>query len=141
MKRILVGIFLGIFLVLSGGGIDFSLSLPIRPLNFLLMTVGSVSVVVALEAAVVYLRQKLRSRQDFRLPIMAVVASPIEQALTPPDKWPMAQWNPAAVSGWEAWMYVLLAVVAWVVLYRGLVAFLHGCSWRNRPRCNGSRWL
>ena len=76
-------------------------------------------------AGILHLRQWWL-RKSHTLPLMALVTSPIDEVLTPPDKWPVLQWNPWAVSGGETWMIVLtvMAVVtalglgAWLVFHK-----------------------
>jgi hypothetical protein len=60
----------------------------------------------------------LRKMQEkITLPLMAVVASPLEQAFDPSKPASVLQWNPNAVSGSEAWLYALLTAAAFGCLW------------------------
>lgn len=117
-------------LLISIGAIDWLVG-ALVPHSKVLIGMGAVAVAVA-----AFLRRWQKLQEKITLPLMAVAASPLEQAFDPTRPAQMLQWNTNAVSGPEAWLYVLLAIAIWVVFYRCLVAFLRGCSWRNRPRCN-----
>jgi hypothetical protein len=123
MKRIVL-VAIGIIL-LSIGAVDWAVG-ALVPHSRLLLIFGAVAV-----AAAGFLNGWQKMKEKSRLPFLGFVAvSPLEQVFDPTKPALIQQWNPYAVSGIEAWLYVLLAVVVWVALYYGLVAFLQGC---NRP--------
>lgn len=54
--------------------------------------------------------------------------------LTPPDKWPMVQWNPNAVSGLGAWGCAGVFIACFAIAYTILWYFFRGCFQKPQKR-------
>ena len=109
------------------GGIDWLVG-ALVPHSRFLMIAGAVAVAAA---GFMHRWEKLQKPQWPLLMTLAIAvfgaadacAMTVEQALTPPDKWLMAQWNPNAMPGREAWIIVLVFVIfglAWLVIQKFL---------------------
>ncbi|MFA6193789.1 MAG: hypothetical protein WC726_02940 [Parcubacteria group bacterium] len=149
MKRIAAGIFVGIFLILSGGGINYHFGLPIKPLDVSLLVVGIVILLATIAAAtIIFLRQKSRKTRGplvtaLILSILCTADACAETihagTLTPPNKWSILQWNPNAVSGLGAWGCTLLFIACFAIAYAILWYFFRGCF--QRPQKKGGDCL
>lgn len=123
MKRILL-VAVGIVL-LSIGAVDWLLG-ALVPHSRVILAIGAIAIAAA---ALIHRWQRLQEPQGPLVMTLVITIfgvtdtciAGIHDVLIPPDKWPMAQWNPNAMSGLEAWVIVLAFValgLAWIAIFR-----------------------
>jgi len=105
------------------GGAEFAAGIVLRHTVFLAIA----SAIALVIAGIMHWRPKWR--RDFQFPMMALVAAPLslEQALTPPDHWPVIQRG--LIGGGEGWVWVLVIMAVLAMLYWGLIRFLKKVKW------------
>ncbi|MCX6766243.1 MAG: hypothetical protein NT170_00445 [Candidatus Moranbacteria bacterium] len=124
MKKIAAGILLGLFFIISGGGIDYSFNIPVKPLSIFLMGIDTVTLLVTVVAAgVIHFRQKLWKICGTIAIAFAIAFGAADacaetihaKVLTPPAVTPMIQ--RIKVTGAEVWGLIAILVLVGLVVY------------------------
>jgi hypothetical protein len=115
MKRIVL-VAIGVML-LSIGAVDWLVG-ALMPHSRFLMIIGGIAVAVA---------GFLHRWQKLQFSLLGVIVSPLEQALTPPDRWPMVQ-RSGAPSALETWSYVFIFALIIGLCYYLISRFLRFCK-------------
>lgn len=112
------------------GGIDWLVGALVSHSRFLLVS----GIVALVFAEILHLWQK--SWQKFILPMTTltvaifgtadICVAGIHDVLIPPDKWPIQQWNPNAMSGSKVWIIIGI-IVALGLACLIVQKFLHYC--------------
>jgi hypothetical protein len=130
MKKIIVGLFVAIFLILGGGGINYHFSLPVKPFDVFLLVVGIVILLATIAAAIIiFLRRRShRSWQDWMYLSLTIAifgtadttcAAGVHDVLIPPEATPMIQRS--LVAGSETWIIIGTFVAIgfiWIAIFR-----------------------
>lgn len=127
------------FLALSIGFVDW-LAGALVPHTWLIVGVGVAAWIATWFS---YSQEKSRKPKILPLPVALIVAifgtvdtcaAGIHDVLIPPDKWPILQWNPNAVSGLGAWGCALLFIACSAIAYAILWYFFRGCFQRPQKK-------